>query len=184
MFLKWGKDQKFATHPICWFLAKKSDPHDNFILRDVSNDMPYWLSYEHLCNLITLYSLVDKAQSEKAIELAETMYKQTETKEERAATGLPRGYCLVKMIQPLEAINALNEYIDYDSGNITAYLTRATAYAMLHNMDRAIADYSKAISLDPLNAEAYQLRGNAYEAMNDKERSEADIIKAKQLFKK
>jgi tetratricopeptide (TPR) repeat protein len=182
MFLEWVKDQKLATHPICWYLAKKSNPQDNFILRDVSNNMPYWRSYEHKYDLITLYSLVDKGNTERALELAEEIYKQMETKEERAAIGLPRGYCLLKSKQPVPAIDALNEYIIYDSGNVTAYLTRATAFAMLPDMDRAIVDYDKAIHLDPLNSEAFKLRGDAYEAMGDKKRAEADFAKAKQLI--
>ncbi len=75
-----------------------------------------------------------------------------------------------------------NKVISFNPGNVDAYLSGAAAY-VLHDMNRAIADYSEAIRLNPLNSEAYISRGEAYKAMGDKKRANADFAKAKELSK-
>ena len=51
------------------------------------------------------------------------------------------------------------------------------------DLDRAIADYSKAIQLDPNYADAYAFRSKAYRKRGDKDRGMADIIRAAELVK-
>ena len=51
-------------------------------------------------------------------------------------------------------------------------------------LDKAIADYTKAIHLDPKHAAAYQRRGMAYEKKGDKLEAEKDYAQAKKLERK
>ena len=66
--------------------------------------------------------------------------------------------------------------------NITAaYYNRGSAYATKGELDRAIANLSKAIALNPKYADAYNNRGRAYEKMGDKEQAIADYRKALEI---
>ena len=51
-----------------------------------------------------------------------------------------------------------------------AYSNRGIAYYRKGDLDQAIADYGRAITLDPQHAEAYNNRGIAYYDMGDLER--------------
>ena len=51
----------------------------------------------------------------------------------------------------------------------------------LHQNDKTIADYTKAIEIDPKAAEAYITRGEAYLKVGKKKEAEADFAKAKML---
>ena len=51
----------------------------------------------------------------------------------------------------------------------------------LHQNDKTIADYTKAIELDPKSAEAYYTRGNAYADLNQYDKAITDYTKATEL---
>ena len=59
-----------------------------------------------------------------------------------------------------------------------AYTNRGTAYQEKGEVDRAIADYTKAIALDPNDATAYNNRGFAYYRKGESDRAIADYTKA------
>ncbi len=63
----------------------------------------------------------------------------------------------------------------------SAYINRGVAYTKKGEVDRAIADYTKAIALDPDDAEAYYNRGVVYGRKGDKEREIADFRKALEI---
>ena len=66
--------------------------------------------------------------------------------------------------------------------NLTAaYTNRGVAYGKKGEVDRAIADFDKAIALDPKLAFAYFNRGVAYEKKGDKEQAIADFRKALEI---
>ena len=58
------------------------------------------------------------------------------------------------------------------------YYNRATVYRAKGEIERAIADYSKAIEIDPQHSNAYFGRGSAFEAKGDYDRAIADFTKA------
>ena len=58
------------------------------------------------------------------------------------------------------------------------YFNRGVAYGRKGEVDRAIADYTKAIALDPNVALAYTNRGSAYYRKGEYERAIADHSKA------
>ncbi len=180
VFMPWAKQHHMSTHPYFWGLGQRSDPKDN-LLQHVAENEPYWRAYARWYDLIVLDSLTRKGESQKAIDLATEMRKQSETPQERAAICRYSGYCLLQLNRPLPAIDAYNEVIRSDPKDSYAYLGRAGAYGMLHDTDRAMADYSEAIRLRPSDPEVYVSRGNAYEAVGDKGRARADFAMAKQL---
>jgi len=59
-----------------------------------------------------------------------------------------------------------------------AYTNRGGAYYVKGEVDRAIADYTKAIALDPNDATAYNNRGLAYGRKGEYDRAVADYAKA------
>jgi len=60
----------------------------------------------------------------------------------------------------------------------TAYTGRGIAYESKGEVERAIADYNKAIALDPKFAKAYTNRGVAYRKKGESDRAIADFTKA------
>jgi tetratricopeptide (TPR) repeat protein len=62
-----------------------------------------------------------------------------------------------------------------------AFINRGNVYAAARDIDRALADYSKAIELDPNEAKAFSNRGAAYQAEGEIERAFADYDEAIRL---
>jgi tetratricopeptide (TPR) repeat protein len=81
-------------------------------------------------------------------------------------------------------IKACSEIIRRDPADVTAYRNRAAAYELTGDIDREIADYTKAIELAPDNAATYENRGRAYARKGDYSRSVADMMKAGELVGK
>ena len=81
-------------------------------------------------------------------------------------------------------INGCSELIQRIPNDATAYHNRASAYALSGDLDRAIADYTRAIELNPDSATAYDDRGRAYAAKGDYTRAVADVTKANELVAK
>lgn len=79
-----------------------------------------------------------------------------------------------------EAILVFTESIRLDPSNASAYLNRGMAYERINHMQRAIADYSKAIELAPDYAKAYYVRGTLLWYLDD-ETSVGDLLKAAEL---
>ena len=60
----------------------------------------------------------------------------------------------------------------------SAYINRGVAYTKKGEVDRAIADYTKAIAIDPKLAQAYNNRGVVYKKKGEVDRAIADYTKA------
>ena len=78
-------------------------------------------------------------------------------------------------------IKGCSEIIRRNPADATAHLNRAAAYELSGDIDRAIADFTKAIELAPDNSAAYNNRGRAYARKGDYTRSVADVLKANEL---
>ena len=59
-----------------------------------------------------------------------------------------------------------------------AHYSRGVAYALFHDNEKAMSDYSKAIELNPKYAEAFSARALLFDAMNDAKSALADYNKA------
>ena len=59
-----------------------------------------------------------------------------------------------------------------------AYNNRGFAYDNFGEYDKAIADYTRAISIDPYYTTAYYNRGFAYRSTGEKGKAEADFLVA------
>ena len=62
-----------------------------------------------------------------------------------------------------------------------AYYNRGNAYDKKGEVDRAVADFTKAIKLYPNSAAAYNNRGLAYKKKGDKEQAIGDFRKALEI---
>jgi len=60
-------------------------------------------------------------------------------------------------------------------------MSRGAVYQAKGELDRAIADYDKAISLNTKYSRAYHARGEAYKAKGDMKRATADFQKSAEL---
>ena len=73
------------------------------------------------------------------------------------------------------AIGDLDEAIQLDPKDASAYASRGAADFRKGDYDRAIADLDEAIRLDPTYAPAYGIRSNAYVGKDDYDRAIADF---------
>jgi tetratricopeptide (TPR) repeat protein len=78
-------------------------------------------------------------------------------------------------------IAACSELIKKNPRDAAALLSRASAFQSKGEMDRALADFSKAVELKPNYAAAYERRGAAYAAKGDYVRAVADVTRAEEL---
>jgi tetratricopeptide (TPR) repeat protein len=78
-------------------------------------------------------------------------------------------------------IAACSELIQKNPRDASAHLNRGTAFQAKGEMDRALADYNKAVELRPNYAAAYETRGAAYAAKGDYVRAVADVTHAGEL---
>src|ERR1700732_860003 len=60
------------------------------------------------------------------------------------------------------AISGCTELIRADPRNTHAYVNRGLAYYLKHDLDHAIADFTKYIDLVPTDKSAYLYRGNMH----------------------
>ena len=59
-----------------------------------------------------------------------------------------------------------------------AYRNRGMAYGLKRNLERAFADYDRAIEVDPRNPHGFLVRGNAFSERNEKARAIEDLSRA------
>lgn len=82
------------------------------------------------------------------------------------------------------AIEALNNAIEINPQDASAYLLRGTAYYKLRQFNPTINDFNKAIELNPQDAAGYYCRGLAYDGLGNENQAIKDMKKAaKQNFK-
>src|SRR5262245_6911334 len=81
-------------------------------------------------------------------------------------------------------IKACSAMIERNPNDVVAYHNRGDAYGLKGNIDRAVADYTKAIVLNPNYAPAYNSRGRAYVSKGDYVRAVDDVTRAGELARK
>src|SRR5262245_2488321 len=97
-----------------------------------------------------------------------------------AALADDKSDCLNDKDRELQ-IKACSASIQRDAKDATAYYKRGVAYQFKGAVDRAIADYSKAIELRPGYARAYEGRGSAYASKGVYTNAVADVTRASEL---
>jgi tetratricopeptide (TPR) repeat protein len=80
-------------------------------------------------------------------------------------------------------IKDCSELIRRDPADAKAYLSRADAYEVSGDLERAIADYTKVVELAPDSPTAYDRRGRAYARNGDYSSAMADVMKVSELTK-
>ncbi len=80
-------------------------------------------------------------------------------------------------------IAACSELIRKNPRDAGAHLNRGSAFRAKGELDRALADYDKALELRPNYAAAYESRGAAYAAKGDYVHAVADVTRAGELSK-
>lgn len=96
-----------------------------------------------------------------------------------------RASLLSKLDRHRDAINVINEALQKNRNEDEMLRLRGDEYMFLKEFDRAIADYSRSISIAPEFADkALDARGRAYAAIGDKARSSKDFQKARELLEK
>ena len=97
-----------------------------------------------------------------------------------AALADDKSDCLNDKDRELQ-IKACSAIIERDAKDAIAYYKRGVAYQFKGDVDRAIADYNKAIELRPGYARAYESRGSAYASKGVYTNAVADVTKATEL---
>jgi tetratricopeptide (TPR) repeat protein len=100
-----------------------------------------------------------------------------------AALADDKSDCLNDRDRELQ-INACSAIIQRDANDAIAYYKRGVAYQFKGDLDRAIAEYNKAIALKPNYAHAYESRGSAYASKGAYTNAVADVTKATELARK
>jgi tetratricopeptide (TPR) repeat protein len=81
-------------------------------------------------------------------------------------------------------IKGCSAIIERDPKDVVSYYNRGAAHGLKGDVDRAIADYTKAIVLNPNYAPAYNSRGRAYASKGDYIRAVDDVTKAGEITAK
>jgi tetratricopeptide (TPR) repeat protein len=81
-------------------------------------------------------------------------------------------------------IKSCSALIERNPKDVVAYHNRAETYELKGEVDRAIADYTKAIVSDPNYAPAYNGRGRTYVSKGDYVRAVDDVTRASELTRK
>ena len=100
-----------------------------------------------------------------------------------AAAAGDTGDCLGHKDQAVR-IAACSAVIQRDPHNAIAYYNRGLAYGAKDDLDRAVADYTKAIEINPNYASAFDGRGSIYARKGDYTRAVVDVTRASELAPK
>lgn len=93
-----------------------------------------------------------------------------------------RAILLSKLGRHHDAINDLSKLIELDDSDDDAIRLRGNEYRISNQLEKAIADYSKAIELSPQYARSsYESRASAYEALGKSDLAEKDRQNARNL---
>jgi tetratricopeptide (TPR) repeat protein len=97
-----------------------------------------------------------------------------------SAWGDSKSDCLDNKNHDLR-IKGCTAIIKLNPKDAIAYHNRGEAFSLKGDVDRAIADYNKAIEFNPSYAPAYNSRGRAYTSKGDYVHAVADVTKAGEL---
>lgn len=89
-------------------------------------------------------------QPQAAMEKAEKAFALEKTAQARAMIGMLHA----KANRPQEALTVLNEAIQIDGNFDPAYFYRGNVHSMLNDLDKAAADYKRALEINPRNEQA------------------------------
>jgi tetratricopeptide (TPR) repeat protein len=89
-------------------------------------------------------------QAQSAMEKAEKAFALEKTAQAKAMIGMLHA----KANRPQEALIALDEAIRIDGAFDPAYFYRGNVYSMLNDLDKAAADYKRALEINPRNEQA------------------------------
>ena len=96
-----------------------------------------------------------------------------------------RAKLYIKMNEPEKAIKDLTAVIERDVSDEESLRLRGLQYEKLDQNDKALADFSKSISLAPNLARAsYEARARLYKEMGKSDLAEADLAKARKIKSK
>jgi tetratricopeptide (TPR) repeat protein len=100
-----------------------------------------------------------------------------------AAVAGDTGDCLGHKDRAVQ-IAACSALIQRDPNDAIAYYNRGLAYGAQDDLDRAVADYTKAIEINPNYASAFDGRGSIYARKGDYTRALVDVTRASELAPK
>jgi tetratricopeptide (TPR) repeat protein len=82
-----------------------------------------------------------------------------------------------------DAVDELSLALTMDKGDEELYRLRGEAYEHLQKFDKAVVDYSKAISMAPeFSQRSYKARARCYEKLGKVDRAAADLKESKRLM--
>lgn len=82
---------------------------------------------------------------------------------------------------PEAALTSVNDAIRLNSGFLPSLILRGNLYNETRQFDKAVEDFTAAITLDPSSLEAYTGRSMAYKRLNKQELAKADTAKMREL---
>jgi tetratricopeptide (TPR) repeat protein len=146
VWLPWAEKKKLATDPSLWFC----DWWDTVqtVLKSFTNRSAYpWRPYARVHDWATVHRFWRRGGVENAQKLLEKM-REEDYDDELSDVAYWIGRCLIRQNKPKEAMEALNEAIEYDAGNAAAYRARGELYKKQGDKKKAEADLEKAKKLE------------------------------------
>lgn len=115
-------------------------------------------------------------------EAREVLYKALENKVFNSGLFMALGVLYKRLNLPDSSLVYLNKAVELNSNNSLIYFNRGIVYKdKLKIYEKAISDFSKAISLDTQYVEAYLQRASCYSELKNIENAAKDFSKALQL---
>ncbi len=181
VFLPWAKEHGVPTQPRDWYVAWRSDPHENLVLGNIGKDDMSWRNYATWYDRIMLGTLAAKGKDDEARKLAAEMLKRAATKQEAAEIYGAKGSAYAEKGDFDKALADYSEAIKADPKCVLAWQCRGFIYSNRGDHAKALADLSEAVRLSPKDAVGRCYRATAYANKGDLEMGLSDVLEAMRI---
>eukprot|EP01095_Lingulamoeba_sp_RSL-Kostka_P002647 TRINITY_DN13560_c0_g1_i1.p1 TRINITY_DN13560_c0_g1~~TRINITY_DN13560_c0_g1_i1.p1 ORF type:complete len:349 (+),score=63.87 TRINITY_DN13560_c0_g1_i1:40-1086(+) len=138
--------------------------------------------YQHICDFDEKFNLGKHQEAiEEATKVIELLNENSTYRKEIANMYISRASAFARMGKYKEAVEDYNNAIDRDSTNSEGICYRGYGYMQLQNYEKAMKDFTDAISMNPTGRN-YMFRANLYKELKQYEYSFEDNLEASSIL--